>query len=110
MASTASTLSRISERSRQRAVANRAIVEQAKGILMLRYRIGPEHAFDVLRLWAAETSHTVFGVAKTLVDTASGEPGATTWDRALRAHIEVAFGDSSPPVPGSLGSRLRSVP
>jgi hypothetical protein len=103
----ASTLSRISERSLQRAVANRATIEQAKGILILRYRIGPEHAFDVLRIWAAETGHTLLVVARTLVDAASGDVGVATWDRALRTRIEITIGGTEPPdgpVP-----RLRSV-
>lgn len=109
MAPTASSLP-LHERARRRAMANRVVIEQAKGILILRYRIGPDHASDVLRLWATETGHTLFAVAKTLVDAASGDPAAVTWDRALRTRIELALDDSSPPVgPRGPGPRLRSV-
>ncbi|UMG91677.1 ANTAR domain-containing protein [Nocardioides sp. TF02-7] len=110
MAPTTSSLLPLHERSRRRAMANRVVIEQAKGILILRYRIGPDHAFDVLRLWASETGHSLFAVAKTLVDAASGDPDAVTWDSALRARIELALDASSPPVgPRGPGPRLKSV-
>ncbi len=47
--------------------ANRAVVEQAKGALMLRYGLDSHQAFAVLVRWARETHTPVHTIAHTLI-------------------------------------------
>lgn len=103
--------SALHDRARQRAIANRALIEQAKGVLILLYRIDAEHAFDILRAWAAETNSPVLSVARSLVRTATGDRSADTWNRALRAHVESALATHHSPATGDRQHpRLRSIP
>lgn len=94
----------------------RALVEQAAGILTLLYRIDAEQAVDVLRDWAKDTDGSVKSVARRLVHAVCAADDANEWNQAVRAHVETAVGrlhgirlprPSGPPVrhPG----RLRTV-
>ncbi|MDZ5620966.1 ANTAR domain-containing protein [Nocardioides bizhenqiangii] len=76
----------------RRAVSQRAVVEQAKGILILLYRIDAERAFDVLRDWAKDTDSTVQTVAHTLVHAVCMEDDTREWDTVVRGHVEAAVG------------------
>ncbi len=47
---------------------NRAVIEQAKGVLMAVYRVGPDQAFRVLQWRSQETNVKLRTLAKQLVD------------------------------------------
>jgi hypothetical protein len=47
------------------------VIEQSKGILMARYQIGPEAAFDLLRRWSSHTNHKLRHLSRLLVDAAA---------------------------------------
>lgn len=47
-------------------MAEHAVVEQAKGVLMLRYGIGSFEALAVIRRWASETQHSALQVSHTI--------------------------------------------
>jgi hypothetical protein len=52
------------------------VVEQAKGVLVLRYGIDPGHAFTVLSAWSREADLDVHTIADTLVTAVcQGEQG-----------------------------------
>lgn len=76
----------------RRAVHHRALVEQAKGVLILLYRINSEQAFGVLRDWAKETDTTVVTVAQVLVHAVCMGDDSREWDDVVRSHVEAAVG------------------
>jgi hypothetical protein len=114
MAAHASRSSRLHTDPVLRAINHRAQVDQAKGVLILLYRIDAVQAFAVLRSWASETGTTVVTVARTLLHAVCLEDDSKEWDNEVRAHVERAIGsldgyrahlpDSHPPAP-----RLRVV-
>ncbi len=55
------------------ALAGRAVIEQAKGIVMAREHCTPERAFDILVGVSQRTDQRVRDVAARVVDSASGE-------------------------------------
>lgn len=57
------------------AMRNRAVIEQAKGMLMLRLRIDEDKAFDYLRTMSNRTNRKLVEVAAEVVRTRAGEPG-----------------------------------
>ena len=113
MSATPPRLSLVTNGSLRRAATHRALVEQAKGILILLYRIDAEQAFEVLRTWAAATDTSVANVARTLVHAVCLEDDSSEWDREVRAHVEAAVGRLDGirlPLPPQLRRpRLRSV-
>jgi AmiR/NasT family two-component response regulator len=63
------TLQRFSEfDSLQRAFWRRAVIEQAKGVLMERHKIGKDRAFEMVRSLAQQTGRTVTDVAEAIVE------------------------------------------
>jgi hypothetical protein len=56
---------------------SRAVIEQAKGILMERLKVTADRAFDVLARISNDTNTKLRDVAQTIVDTGSVPPGAT---------------------------------
>lgn len=50
------------------AIDNRAVIEQAKGALMWRFRLSDEAAFAVLRRWSQSSNVKLHTVADTLVN------------------------------------------
>ena len=63
------TLQRFAEyHSLQGAFGRRAIIEQAKGILMARHGITAERAFEMLRDHSQHNGHKVVDVAQAIVD------------------------------------------
>ena len=59
------------------ALESRAVIEQAKGILMERLKVTADRAFDVLARISNDTNTKLRDVAQTIVDTGSVPPGAT---------------------------------
>jgi len=63
------TLKRFSEfDSLQGAFGRRAVIEQAKGILMERHKIDKDRAFEMLRSHSQHTGHKVIDVAEAIVE------------------------------------------
>ena len=63
------TLQRFAEyHSLQGAFGRRAIIEQAKGILMARHSINADRAFEMLRAHSQHNGHKVVDVAQAIVD------------------------------------------
>lgn len=63
------TLQRFTEyHSLQGAFGRRAVIEQAKGILMNRHAIDADHAFGMLRDHSQHTGHKLAGVATAIID------------------------------------------
>jgi GAF domain-containing protein len=60
----------------QQAMATRAVIEQAKGILMREYSCDADEAFDRLVRMSQESHHKLREVAQLLVDQISGGPAA----------------------------------
>jgi response regulator NasT len=70
------TLRRFAEYHRlEGAFARRAIIEQAKGILMERHQIGSQQAFDLLRRQSSDTGRKLIEIAQALIDTHPLLPG-----------------------------------
>ncbi|MEV4661089.1 GAF and ANTAR domain-containing protein [Micromonospora echinofusca] len=57
----------------QEAMASRAVIEQAKGIIMAERRCAPGEAFDILAKVSQDSNRKVRDVAQALVDRAAGE-------------------------------------
>jgi transcriptional regulator with GAF, ATPase, and Fis domain len=55
----------------QEAMASRAVIEQAKGLLMGQRRCDADEAFDILRRLSQDTNRKLRDVAKALIDTAA---------------------------------------
>jgi GAF domain-containing protein len=56
----------------QQAMASRAVIEQAKGLLMGQRRCTAEEAFELLRQLSQDTGRKLREIAKILLDTAQG--------------------------------------
>jgi GAF domain-containing protein len=56
----------------QKAMENRAVIEQAKGIIMGQHRCTPEQAFAILTRMSQETNRKLRDIAKTLVTKTQG--------------------------------------
>ncbi|MCG5468482.1 GAF and ANTAR domain-containing protein [Micromonospora sp. LAH09] len=63
-------------RQMREAMANRAVIEQAKGIVMAERRCGPAEAFAILSKVSQDSNRKVRDVAQALVDRAAGTSGA----------------------------------
>jgi response regulator NasT len=62
------TLQRFSEFDNlQGAFWRRAVIEQAKGILMERHKIDQDRAFEMIRSHSQHTGHKLFGIAEAIV-------------------------------------------
>lgn len=57
------------------AMRNRGVIEQAKGMLMLRFRIDEDKAFQYLRTLSNKTNRKLVEVATDVVRTRAGESG-----------------------------------
>jgi len=58
----------------QKAMANRAVIEQAKGIIMSEHRCTPDQAFAILAKLSQDTNRKLRDVAAALVDNAHRRP------------------------------------
>ncbi len=72
------------------AMASRAVIEQAKGILMLLTSCGEQVAFDLLTHISSHTHRKVRDVAQSLTESAAGGP-------ALPGDIATILRDACPP-------------
>ena len=75
----------------RQAMATRAVIEQAKGALMLRYAVTSEQAFGVLVRWSRTSNVKLHTVAQALLDAvASGRsvPSASTQDVSRWLHVQ----------------------
>ncbi len=72
------------------AMASRAVIEQAKGVLMLLTGCGDERAFDLLTHISSHTHRKVRDVAAELVGSASGRVD-------LPADVRAILRDACPP-------------
>lgn len=60
--------SRLLNRQLQQALDSRVVIEQAKGVLVERLRVGPDDAFVVLRNYARRHNTKLRAVAQSVVD------------------------------------------
>jgi AmiR/NasT family two-component response regulator len=58
------------------AMEHRAVIEQAKGVIMGDRRCGPEEAFDILRHLSNASNRKLRDVAQTLVTEAQKRPSS----------------------------------
>jgi hypothetical protein len=71
--------------------------DQAKGVLVLRFWLDPDAAFERLRAWAEETNSTPLLVAQTLVHGVCLEDTAQPWDPVVLSYVAAAMGQPPPP-------------
>jgi AmiR/NasT family two-component response regulator len=76
----------------RQAMASRAAIEQAKGVLMLLMGCGDQVAFDLLAHISSHTHRKVRDVAVAVVDSARG-------GRPLPADVRAILQDACPPGP-----------
>lgn len=76
-------------------VDHRAVIEQAKGVLVQLYSVDADTAWALLRAFSADSNRKVRDIAQTLVTAASGDRTPTK-HRAVSAHVmlEQLFGDA----------------
>jgi hypothetical protein len=67
----------------RQAIRSRAVIEQAKGALMLRFGIEDSAAFAVLRRWSQDSNVKLRTVAETLVNLVCSEGSQTGEGHAL---------------------------
>jgi hypothetical protein len=65
----------------------RAVIEQAKGILMAIYRVSPEQAFGVLRWRSQETNTKLRSLAKQVITEMSTQPAPSADVQAAFDHL-----------------------
>jgi hypothetical protein len=65
----------------------RAIIEQAKGILMAMYRVSPEQAFGVLRWRSQETNTKLRSLSKQLITEMATQPSPSADTQAGFDHL-----------------------
>ncbi|WP_428343301.1 ANTAR domain-containing protein [Mycobacterium sp.] len=65
----------------------RAVIEQAKGILMAVYRVSPEQAFSVLRWRSQETNTKLRSLVKQLITEMSTQPAPSADVQAAFDHL-----------------------
>jgi hypothetical protein len=91
--------------------ANRVVVEQAKGALMLRYGIDSHQAFALLARWSRATKTPVPTLADTLLHgICEGNPETERRQRSLVRWLEdqLRNGDPDPGIPAQRTGRLRA--
>ncbi len=65
------------------ALVSRATIDQARGILIARYRISADGAFDLLVRWSQERNIKLRTIAETMVAMAQHSPDGPGVDRTL---------------------------
>lgn len=81
------------------AMQSRAVIEQAKGVLMFLYQVESERAFAILRRWSMESNVKIRDLAAALMDISLGAP-AGDLDAARRA-VQGAMRSPDAPAPAS---------
>jgi ANTAR domain len=82
------------------AMDSRAVIEQAKGALVLRYGIPPERAFAVLRRWSQDRNIKLRTIADALIAVSRGE-GTTAFDADLVGWLRESLDRAEAPSPDS---------
>lgn len=77
------------------ALVSRATIDQARGILIARYRISAEGAFDVLVRWSQERNIKLRTIAETLVALAQHGPDGAGVDRTLSRWLSQQLAEPS---------------
>ena len=85
------------------AVANRAVIDQAKGALMWRFRLSEDAAFAVLRRWSQTSNVKLHTVADALVNVVCR--GERTRSTELADWLREQVGEP-PPVPSCCGPAI----
>jgi ANTAR domain len=70
------------------AIDSRAVIEQAKGALMLRYGLDQDAAFAVLKRWSQHSNIKLHTIAETLVDWAAGNDPLPANEPGLAGRLE----------------------
>ena len=65
------------------ALVSRATIDQARGILIARFRISPEGAFDLLVRWSQDRNIKLRAIAEALVTMTQHGPDDSGLDRSL---------------------------
>lgn len=85
------------EQSVQEALAasaeSRAVIEQAKGVLMLAYELNADQAFSMLRWWSRNHNVKVRDLAQKLIESAAEDGGLSTAD--LRSRFDMWMHDAT---------------
>lgn len=79
---------------------NRAVIEQAKGMLMLIYDIPADRAFDILRWRSQHTNVKLRSLCEQLIDTLADESVVGEAGRTRVDHIVMTIGTQGEPLPG----------
>jgi hypothetical protein len=93
---------RIENEQLREAMDSRAVIEQAKGALVLRFGIPPERAFGVLRRWSQDRNIKLRTIADALIAVSRGEGTAAFdsdlvgWLRETLDRAEVAPPEGTP--------------
>ena len=78
----ATDLLRMENEQLREALDSRAVIEQAKGALVLRYGIPPDRAFAVLRRWSQDRNIKLRTIAEAIIAVSRGE-GTAAFDSDL---------------------------
>jgi hypothetical protein len=89
----------ITSRQAQQVVASRAVIDQAKGVLIMHFRVDAKAAFQMLRAWAAETDSTPQVVAQTLIHGVCLQETTRSWDPCVLAYVAAQLGELPDPQP-----------
>jgi hypothetical protein len=81
------------------ALLSRATIDQARGILVGRYRISPEQAFNVLVRWSQHRNIKLRIIAEALVGVSQDGPDAPEVEPDLRRWLEQQL--ARPTAPGA---------
>ncbi|WP_432977929.1 SpoIIE family protein phosphatase [Dactylosporangium sp. CA-233914] len=94
------------------AMRNRAVIEQAKGVLVQRLGITPDQGFDQLVRLSQRTNIKLIEVAAAIVGTTSPDPNApdvvNLIDDELRQHVALSRAGAKKPDVVPLGARKRA--
>lgn len=78
------------------ALVSRATIDQARGILVARFRISPDGAFDLLVRWSQDRNIKLRAIAETLVAMAQHGLEGPGLDRSLGQWLAHQLSEGSP--------------
>jgi ANTAR domain-containing protein len=79
------------------ALASRATIDQARGILIARFHLSPEGAFELLVRWSQDRNIKLRTIAGTLVALAQHGVDGPGVDRALGSWLAQQLAEAPPP-------------
>jgi ANTAR domain len=89
---------RVENEQLREAMDSRAVIEQAKGALVLRFGIPPDRAFGVLRRWSQDRNIKLRMIAEALIAVSRGE-GTTAFDADLVGWLRETLDRAEVPAP-----------